>query len=854
MSEGIPVKSDDSGLRKNGGKHRALWATVIALAVALAAVSTALFFALTPEPTTPHVLLPPAEVHVTAGDSALTVTWVNVDGATSYNLYIASSPGVTKENYLTLPDGACFENVASPYTVTGLLNDKTYYVRVTASNGETESGMSVETSVTPTASPPVLSPPMNMQATAGDAMVVVSWGDVTGATSYNLYFASAPGVTKDNYLTLPDGVRYVNVASPYAVGSLTNGQTYYVRTTACNDAMESDVSAEASATPTSAQPPITMYVSGLTEFDSGAPVVGAQVTVRTEDGSTVVHATTGANGRLNVGLSPALPTRILVEVTYQETGGPPATGFRWSPILDTGGAVDIGRIVLPNPAGKELVLGGGTATSPDGQIVVQNIPANVASMYARTYEADVTPDVFPGDLAEGRLQPINNIVFLWITALDASGNPVFTVDPPATVRIAVPSTQWVDLEDLQPGNGMIDTPIYSFDYDTAYWEREPDGWLTDSAGVVLDETLEMDIRTGTYAGEVYGEFKVTHFSWWNIDKPPKDCGPDFGDADDPPYPSLLANDGARHLDICRAWLGAWVDAEDDAEVPNKDFYDDSVLSIKPLKFRVSNWNWPSDLYLNVLVDTNDDGDWEDSGEWIVQNLVVSVPKGKGKLIETDVEWDADSWMRVTLTGDPITSYVGKGEFAIGETEDYPFLSFRLSVYVSGNGTVTSDPPGIDCTRGATSNCSAEFRGGSNVTLTATPEPGQSFIEWGADCSHWGSNATCTLMMDKDHFAIASFTAPFYLLTVYVFGHQNYTSGGNVTSDPPGIHCGGYRDPGTKPENCSALFPRDSNVTLTATPDPGWLFDHWEGACSGTSPTCVVKMDTDKEVLAYFWKP
>ncbi len=600
-----------------------------------------------------------------------------------------------------------------------------------------------------------------------------------------------------------------------------------------------------------------MFVAGTVTLDSGAPAAGATVHVRSEDAATTAEGTTGADGRFNIGLDPVLPTRVLADVTYRGPVGPSASGFRWSPLLSSGGAVDVGRIVLPDAAGKQLTLQGGTATSPDGSLSVQNVPSSVASLWAQAYDPDAVPDLFPGDLADGREAPLNSYGFLWISALDAAGDPVVQLGSPATVRMRVPGTQWVDVEDLAPGNGAIDIPIYSLDYDTAYWEREPDGRVTDAGGAPVAEAAEPSIRTGAYAGDVFAEFPAGHFSWWNLDKRPSNCTTDFGDADDPPYPTTLASDGARHENICRAWLGRWVDAEADANVPNQDLYDDGLVSRTPFKVAVSNWDWSGSLYLNALADQNDDGDWSDAGEWIIQNLPVSVPAGKGAFVETDAMWDGQTWLRLTLTGAKITDYVGTGSFAIGETEDYPYISHRLSAYVTGNGTVTSDPPGIDC-RSGSGSCSASYVEGTVVNLTAAPDPGESFIGWGGDCAPYGSNATCTVTMDADRQVYAAFTAPYYRLTVYIFGNNQtgYGEGGNVTSDPPGIHCPGGSPPdppGTR-TNCTAVFPRDTNVTLTATPDPGWSFLGWGGDCTGTSPTCVVTMNRDKYVTAYFTKP
>ena len=44
-----------------------------------------------------------------------------------------------------------------------------------------------------------------------------------------------------------------------------------------------------------------------------------------------------------------------------------------------------------------------------------------------------------------------------------------------------------------------------------------------------------------------------------------DLGADFGDALDPPYPTLLANDGARHTIMKGFFLGANVDGEIDGQ-------------------------------------------------------------------------------------------------------------------------------------------------------------------------------------------------------------------------------------------------------------------------------------------------
>jgi Fe-S cluster biogenesis protein NfuA len=75
----------------------------------------------------------------------------------------------------------------------------------------------------------------------------------------------------------------------------------------------------------------------------------------------------------------------------------------------------------------------------------------------------------------------------------------------------------------------------------------------------------------------------------------------------------------------------------------------------------------------------------------------------------------------------------------------------LHVFVSGNGTVTSSPPGIDCP----TECAEEFDSGSRVALTAHPAAGEAFLGWGGACS--GSAATCTTIADVEKNVAAKFT-------------------------------------------------------------------------------------------------
>ena len=71
--------------------------------------------------------------------------------------------------------------------------------------------------------------------------------------------------------------------------------------------------------------------------------------------------------------------------------------------------------------------------------------------------------------------------------------------------------------------------------------------------------------------------------------------------------------------------------------------------------------------------------------------------------------------------------------------------------------------------------------------------------------------------------------------------------GTVTSNPPGINC----RQGSGSTSCQEDYPIGSSVTLSAAPDANATFNGWSGACSNTSGSCSVVMNTDKTVGASF---
>ncbi|MHB8123207.1 MAG: fibronectin type III domain-containing protein [Desulfuromonadaceae bacterium] len=72
--------------------------------------------------------------------------------------------------------------------------------------------------------------------------LIMAWDPVVGATSYNLYWSTVPGVTPAN------GTKISGVSTPYTHTGLAAGTTYYYVVTAVDSSSESLASSPASGT------------------------------------------------------------------------------------------------------------------------------------------------------------------------------------------------------------------------------------------------------------------------------------------------------------------------------------------------------------------------------------------------------------------------------------------------------------------------------------------------------------------------------------------------------------------------------------------------------------------------------
>jgi hypothetical protein len=212
------------------------------------------------------------------------------------------------------------------------------------------------------------------------------------------------------------------------------------------------------------------------------------------------------------------------------------------------------------------------------------------------------------------------------------------------------------------------------------------------------------------------------------------------------------------------------------------------------------------------------------------SLTVAV-EGNGSVTKEPDQaiYDAGDEVVLTALADDGWSFVGWQGDVSGSTNPVPVVMDRskavtavfaegqqhiLEVTIDGPGSVSKDPD------------QAAYADGTVVTLTATPAGDNVFDHWEGDAT--GTDATVQVTMDGDKAVTAYFRGSEALLAVYVDG------GGDVTVDPD-----------------QASYDYGQQVELTAVPDAGWVFDHWDGDATGSDNPLTISMTGNKIITAYF---
>jgi hypothetical protein len=153
----------------------------------------------------------------------------------------------------------------------------------------------------------------------------------------------------------------------------------------------------------------------------------------------------------------------------------------------------------------------------------------------------------------------------------------------------------------------------------------------------------------------------------------------------------------------------------------------------------------------------------------------------------------------------------------------PLVKHTLSVDISGSGSVTRDPD------------QESYTHDTSVTLTAAAAPGHDFLGWGGACA--GQQPTCTVVMDSDKAVTAQFVPQQFDLVL----NRNGNGSGSFMTTVNGT------------ATSSRSFPRNTVVTITASPDAGSSFSGFNG-CEPIPPsivTCSVSMSENRTVSGTF---
>jgi cyclophilin family peptidyl-prolyl cis-trans isomerase len=204
----------------------------------------------------------------------------------------------------------------------------------------------------------------------------------------------------------------------------------------------------------------------------------------------------------------------------------------------------------------------------------------------------------------------------------------------------------------------------------------------------------------------------------------------------------------------------------------------------------------------------------------IQGTGTVDPPGGSFNVDEEITLQATAgtgWKFIRWTGDltgtnlsqPLTMNSDKSVTAVFEPDTTPYI---LTVNTQGQGTVS--PNG------------GSYQASEPVTLTATPDPGWHFLFWQGDVTGYTSPTQVTMVTNKTVTAVFEQDAATYPLTIQVTGQG--------TVNPNG-----------------GFFNAGQQVTLTPTPAPGWYFDHWEDAITGSANPGLLTMNSTKTVTAVF---
>lgn len=195
---------------------------------------------------------------------------------------------------------------------------------------------------------------------------------------------------------------------------------------------------------------------------------------------------------------------------------------------------------------------------------------------------------------------------------------------------------------------------------------------------------------------------------------------------------------------------------------------------------------------------------------------------------------------VTVTATPSAGYAfqnwNKNGTVVSNSPSYQFviagnsaLVANFSVIPVGSfAVILSSSPAA----GGTTSGSGSFNGGSTVIVTATPNSGYTFVNWTQNGNVVSTSSSYQFALVSNRTLVANFKA---------LGSSQYAV---ILSSSPVI--GGTT-------NGSGAYNAGSSVTVTATPNTGYVFVNWtnNGAIASTSPSYTFPLTSTTSLVANF---
>jgi uncharacterized repeat protein (TIGR02543 family) len=167
------------------------------------------------------------------------------------------------------------------------------------------------------------------------------------------------------------------------------------------------------------------------------------------------------------------------------------------------------------------------------------------------------------------------------------------------------------------------------------------------------------------------------------------------------------------------------------------------------------------------------------------------------------------------TTNPLSVTMNSDKNIIANFTLIPVVTYSLNV-TSNNGVVVKNPN------------QANYNQGSTVQLSATPNSGYTFTGWSDDASGTTNPLTVTMNSNKN------ITANFILIPPSTYTLNVIAVNGTVEKNPD-----------------QTSYLGGTNVQLTATPNPGYIFSGWSGNATGTENPLLVQMNSNKNITANF---